>query len=72
MNKKGRHTEKWKCFLNSMLYLESRVIVRGCVLFTKTMRDISGGFPGSPQGQEEIFGCHGACSFSTSVDISGV
>ena len=47
----------WKCFLNSVLYLESRAIVSGCVLSTKARRDIFGGFPGSPQGQE-IFGCH--------------
>lgn len=40
-----------------MLDTESRVIVRGCVLPTKAVGDISGDFPGSPQGQEEILGC---------------
>ena len=66
-----------KCFLNSMLYLESRAIVRGCVLSTKARREIFGGFPGSPQGQEEIFECHCACSeylcsFSRSVNTCGI
>jgi len=58
VNKKGQRTrEKWRCSLSSMLDTESRVIVRGCVLPTNATGDISGGFPGSPQGQEEIFGC---------------
>lgn len=66
----------WKCFLNSMLYLESRAIVSGCVLSTKARKDIFGGFPGSPQGQE-IFGClrvcsESLCSFCRSVNISGI
>lgn len=67
------HTEKWKCFLNSMLYLENRVFVGGCVLSIEAMRDISGDFPGNHQGQG-IFGCCCArseylCSFCRSVGV---
>lgn len=55
------NTQTWKCIFNCMLCLESRVTVTDCILPTEAMRGISGVFPGSPQGQEEIFGCQCAC-----------